>query len=572
MINARVPAENPRANMKSYYETYRDFSWAAWEKEIYRTKTGCINIAYDAVDRWADSPDCADKLALIYEKGGRISSFTYRQLRESSCRWAHLLSRHGFKTGDRLFIFLPRSPEIYFAMLGCARLGVIFSNLYPTLSFEEIQWRVLDAEPRGVVTNPDLAEALSFDAMKKARVVFFTSGPAPGMFPWEVVVDDVMERMPSEIDTLYLPPESPLYLLYTSGSTGPPKGVVHAHHDMVGHLMTGRYVLDLTERSILWTDGSPGWVTGTVYGALAPWLCGATSVVQADPFSASTWYRTLERHKVSVWYTTPQRIRGLREAGDDLPARYDFSSLRHIVSVGETLPPELFFWVRQNLGHSVHDTWWMTETGMICIANYPSHQIKVGSMGKPAPGIEAAVFGPKGEQLPILTLGELGLRAGWPCMMKGIWRDQARYSRYFRGEWFMTGDMVIQDEDGHYYHQGRNDDLIKAGEEFIGPYEIEGVLRQHPAVNDAAVIAKTSESGLASIKAFVTIDRGFTPSARLNHEIKTYVRTNLPSEIVLTDLMFLDELPKTRSGKLVRRALRAMELGLPSGDISKLRD
>lgn len=572
MIKARIPAENPRANMKSYYQTRRSFSWEDVEQEIFRTADGDVNIVHDAIDRWADLPATANKSALIYEKAGQITSFTYRQMKESSCRWAHLLARHGFKTGDRLFIFLPPSPEVYFAMLGCARLGVIFSNLYPNLGFEETQWRLLNAEPRGILTNPDLAEVLSSEAMKTLRVVFLTPGPAPGTFPWEVVVEDVLERMPGEAETLFFPPETPLYLLYTSGSTGPPKGVVHAHQDMVGHLMTARYVLDLTEDSVLWTDGSPAWVTGTVYGALAPWLCGSTSVVQADPFSASTWYRTLEQHKVSVWYTTPRTIRRLMEGGDDLPGRYDFSNLRHIASVGETLPPELFYWVRQNLKHSVHDTWWMTETGMICIANYPSHQIKPGSMGKPVPGLEAAVFDPKGEQLPILTLGELGLRSGWPAMMKAIWRDQARYAQYFRGEWFMTGDMIIKDEDGHYYHQGRNDDLIKAGQEFIGPYEIEGVLRMHPAVDEAAVIAKLSDSGLASLKAFVTINRGFTPSARLNHEIKTYVKTNLPAEIVLTELVLVDELPKTRSGKLVRRALRAMELGLPSGDLSKLQD
>lgn len=572
MIKARVPAENPQANMRSYHETYRTFSWDKAEKELYRTARGEVNIVVDAIDKWADRQETADKKALVYETAGHVTSFTFRAMKEQSCRWANFLSRHGFKTGDRLFIFLPPCPEIYFAMLGCARLGVVFSNLYPSLGFEELHWRIFNAEPRGILTNLDLAEVISYDSMKKSRVVFYTSGPAPSLFPWEVVVEEVMGRMPTEAETVFVDPDTPLYLLYTSGSTGPPKGVVHAHRDMVGHLVTGRYVLDLTPESILWTDGSPAWVTGTVYGAFAPWLCGATSVVQADPFSASTWYRTLEQHEVSVWYTTPRTIRRLMESGDDLPARYNFSHLRHIASVGETLPPESFYWVRKNLGHSVHDTWWMTETGMICIANYPSHQIKAGSMGKPVPGVEAAVFDPKGEQLPILTLGELGLKVGWPSMMRAIWRDHVRYSQYFRGDWFMTGDMVIKDEDGHYYHQGRNDDLIKAGQEFIGPYEIEGILRLHPAVEEAAVIAKTPGSGAPALKAFVTIGQGFTASARLNHEIRAYVKTNLPEEITLAELVFVDELPKTRSGKLVRRALRAMELGLPSGDVSKLRD
>ena len=572
MIKARIPAENPNANLKSYFQTCKTFSWSDMENELHSTEDRRINIVHEAVDRWANDPEKKDRTALIFERAGKVTAFSFLDLKEQSCRWAHLLSRHGFQRGDRLFIFLPPCPEIYFAMLGCARMGVIFANLYPSLGFEELEWRLQNAEPRGVLTNLDLVEKLSSDAMKGSKAVFLTSDERPGLFAWEVPVEEVLHRVPADFDTVWMPHDTPLYLLYSSGSTGPPKGVVHTHRDMVGHLMTGRYVLDLSEDSILWTDGSPSWVTGTVYGAFSPWICGAASVVQADGFSASTCYRTLESNKVTVWYTTPRTVRRLMEAGDDLPGRYDFSHLRHIATVGETLPPELFYWVRQNLKHSPHDTWWMTETGMICIANYPSHQIKPGSMGKPVPGVQAAVFDANGDQLPILTMGELGLKTGWPAMMSSIWRDGSRYSKYFREDWFMTGDMVIKDEDGHYYHQGRNDDLIKAGQEFIGPYEIEAVLRQHPAVAESAVIAKSSESGTPIVKAYVTISAGYSPSGRLNHEIKTFASTNLSSDLAISEIEFVAELPKTRSGKLVRRALRAMELGLPSGDPLKLQD
>jgi len=572
MIKARVRAENPGANLESYYQTYRSFSWAELEKEFHHGQDGEMNIVHEAIDRWADDPEKRDRPALVYERSGITTTFTYAQLKDQSCRWAELFSRHGFKPGDRLFIFLPPCPELYAAMLGCARAGVVFSNLYPTLNFEELKWRILNAQPRGILTNPDLVENVPQDCMKGVSVVFLTAGEPPGMFPWEVVVEEVLPRMPTDFETKWLPPDSPLYLLYTSGSTGPSKGVVHAHRDMVGHLMTGRYVLDLRESSVLWTDGSPAWVTGTVYGAFAPWLCGATSVVQGDPFAASTWYRTIEKHQVSVWYTTPRTIRRLLEAGGDLPSRYDFSRLRHIATVGETLPPELFYWVRENLKHSPHDTWWMTETGMICIANFPSEQIKPGSMGKPVPGIEAAVVDINGEPLPVLTLGELALKPGWPSMMGGIWRDEPRFSQYFRRGWFLTGDVVIKDEDGYYYHQGRNDDLIKTGQEFIGPYEIEQVLCSHPAVAEAAVIARIPVAGTPTVKAFVTLNKGFTASARLNHELRVFARTNLPSQVPLAEIAFLARLPKTQSGKLVRRALRAMELGLPSGDPSKLKE
>jgi acetyl-CoA synthetase len=569
MIKARIKAENPQANLKSYYQTYSNFSWSDVEKEFSQREDGKTNIATEAVDRWADDPAKRDIPALVFEKAGKIQSFSYVQLKEKSCRWAGLLSSHGFKPGDRLLLFLTSCPDIYFIVVACARLGVIVSTLYTTLHFEELQWRIRNAEPRGLVTHPDLTERLSPDATQGVKYLFLVETTSAGPNTREIAVEALLETAPKEFGIL-LPPEAPLYLLYTSGSTGPPKGVVHAHQDMVGHLMTGRYVLDLNEGSVLWTDGDPAWVPGMVYGAFAPWLCGATSVIQSDPFSASTWYRTLERRHVSVWYTTPMILRRLMEAGDDLPGRYDFSHLRHIATVGENLPPDVFFWVKQNLKRSPHDNWWMTETGMICIANFPSEQIKPGSMGKPVPGIEAAVIDPDGNPLPILSLGELALKVGWPAMMRAIWSDEERYSAYFRNGWFLTGDMAIKDEDGYYYHQGRNDDLIKAGQEFIGPYETEQVLDQHPAVAEAAVISKMADSGKVTLKAFLVISKGFTPSTRLNYEIKAFVKTNLHHLIPLTEIVFVEELPKTRSGKLLRRVLRARELGLPVGDPSKL--
>lgn len=570
MIKARVKAENPAANLKSYYETYRGFSWSEMEKEVHPGPYKNLNIVLHAIDRWADDPDKRDRPALIFEKGETTLSYSYLDLKKESCRWANILARHGFGKGERLFIFLPTTPEIYFAMVGCARIGVIFSVLYPTLRFEEARWRILNAKPMGILTNRDLAEKLAPDAMKIVQNVFLISGEAPGLHAGEIVVEDLLMGVPDQFEAALFPRDTPLYLLYSSGSTGPPKGVVHAHQDMFGHLMTAKYVLNLNENSIVWTDANPAWVTGTVYGAFAPWLCGATSVVQSEPFSASTWYRTLEKHKVSVWYTTPSTVRKLTAAGADLPGRYSLSFLNHICTVGEALGPELFYWAKEHLKHSVHDTWWMTETGMICIANFPSEPIKPGSMGKPVPGIEAGVIDNHGNPLPFLTLGQLALKVGWPAMMTSIWEDSVRYSQYFLGDWFLTGDMVIMDEDGYYYHQGRNDDLIKAGQEFVGPYEIEGVLRLHPAVEEAAVISKVGSTGTPLVKAFVTINKGFTPSLSLNHELRAFVKTNLEHQLELAEISFLDELPKTSSGKILRRVLRARELGLPSGDTLKL--
>lgn len=570
MCATRINPENPNANLKSYYKTYQSFSWDEFEKELEGYDPSRLNIVNYAIDRWARDEATMHKRALVFEKAGSITNFSYLQLSQESCRWANMLVGLGLKPGDRTIILLPRSPEIYVAMLACARAGIVFANVYPSYGFEELEWMLTNAEARAIITNGEIMERLSKDGLGSVERLCVLDEELPGIFKREVLIQDLLADCPDHFENRLLSCESPLYFLYTSGSTGPPKGVVHAHGDMLGHLMTGRYVLDISQDSSVWTNADPAWVTGTVYGAFAPWLCGATSISQGDPFSASTWYRTLERHKVSVWYTTPSILRKLKEAGDDLPGRYDFSNLRHIATVGDSLAPELYFWVRKVLKHVPHDTWWMTETGMICVANFPSEQTRPGSFGKPVPGVEAAVVDSKGNKLPILTIGELALKPKWPAMMKAIWNDETRYAEYFRNGWFLTGDMVIRDENGYYSHQGRKDDLIKVGQKMIGPYEIEATLRLHPAVAEAAAISKLGAGGKPEVKVFVTLNPGSSPSLRLNHHIGAFVKANLDSEMPLYEIQFMDELPKSLSGKLLRRVLRASELGLPSGDPTKL--
>ncbi|MCX5862804.1 MAG: AMP-binding protein [Deltaproteobacteria bacterium] len=573
MIKARIPPENPDGNLRSYAEEYKNFSWTEVEKEFTWHSTGNLNIVHEAVDRWAQDEKKGKHTALIFEKAGRVKTFTYCDIKDISCQWANLLTEHGFAFGDRIFVFLPSCPEFFFSMLACARLGIICCVLFPTLGYDEIEVRLQNAKPRGIITHPDMFERLPQHAMTTVEHVFLTEGPRLDLFPSEIVVQSVLHEMPKRSSTRWVDKSTPLYLLYTtSGSTGPPKGVIHSHGDMVGHLITGKYVLDLRDDSIIWTDGGdPGWVTGIVYGMYAPFLSGITSVVQGDQFSASSWYRTLERYKISVWYTTPRTITRLMEAGEDLAKRYDFSHLRHLSTVGEALSPEQFYWAKDTLKHAPHDTWWMTETGMICVANFPSVSIRPGSMGKPVPGLEAAILDEQGEPLPEFSIGELGLRAGWPAMMTGLWGDDPRYKNYFSpNNWFLTGDMVTRDEHGYYYHQGRNDDLIKLGQRDTGPYEVEQVLSLHQAVAEAVAISVRPSTENPSFKAFIRIKKGFTPSKRLNLEIKNFVKANFTPEIPLSEVVFLDELPKTRSGILLRRVLEARDLGVPSGDPSKL--
>lgn len=571
MIRSRIKAERSDTNLGVYERAYQSFSWSDWERGFHWEGGKLVNIAHESVDRWLDSPDAAARKALIYEKAGDVKTYSYQDLAGISKKWANMLVSLGFEPGDRLFIYLDPCPELYFAILACARAGVILCPLYPTLGFHELEDRLYNAKPKGALTHPDLAENLSHEAMDSVKETLLIHGPAEVKDIEAKLVDDILPDMSEEFDTVWLEPDSPLYLLYTSGSTGPPKGVVHCHGDMVGIRMTARKVLDLNEGTTLWTDGSPAWVTGTVYGTFGPWMCGATSIVLGDPFSASKWYRALETHKVNVWYTTPSVIRKLLDEGEDLAKRYDFSELKQINTVGEALGPELFHWVRSNIGRAPHDTWWMTETGMICIANFPSMDVKPGAMGKPVPGVEAAIVDEEGLEAPMLTLGQLVLKPGWPAMMKEIWRDEHRYQEYFKWPgWFLTGDMALQDEEGYFFHQGRMDDLIKMGETFVGPYEIEQLLCRHPAIHEAAVISKESVHGRPTLKAFITVEEGFKATARLNHEIRNYIKAHLSLITAVFQIEFLEELPKTRSGKLIRRVLRARELGLPGGDPGRL--
>lgn len=574
MLKAKLPPENLDANLKSYSEAHRNFRWEDAYKEFTWHQSGKLNIVHEAVDRWADDETRRNRKALIFEQRGKVQHFTYGDLSAISCQWANLLIENGLTLGDRVFVVLPSCPEVYFAILACARLGVIFCVLFPSSSFDEIDSRIRSARPRAIITHPALAERLPLQAMDCVEHVFLTAGSKLGLLPGEVVAKDELKDLRERRTIRWVSDDTPLYMVYTtSGTVWPPKAVVHAHRAMVGHLVTARYVLDVTDSTILWTDaGEPGWVTGIVYGAFAPWLCGITSVVQGDPFSASTWYRTLERHRVRVWYTTPRTITRLMEAGEDLPGRYDLSSLRHIATVGEILSPEHLYWTKQNLDLTPHDTWWMTETGMICLANFPSMSIKAGSMGRPVPGIEAAVLNDEGEPLPEFTMGELALKCPWPALMVGLWEDESRYKHYFRFQgWFLTGDMVTKDEEGYFFYDGRNDDLIKVGLKDTGPYELEQILNGHQAVAESAVIAVRAPDEKAAFKVFVRLREPFHASVKLAVEIENFLRTNLTPDVPLSGVVFMDELPRARSGMPLRSVLMARELGVPIGDPTKLK-
>ena len=551
--------------MGEYQQVCQSFCWEDVEKEFTWSQTGKVNIAYEAIDRHAEDPVHGQRYCLTFEAGHMKERITYDQMRDLSGRFANVLKKLGVTKGDRISLFLPRCPESYISMLGCAKVGAVFVPLFEALMQEALRERLGDCGASVLVTTPKLAARVPFSDLPDLRYVVLV-GAGNIMLEWnEVSWEAEMVHAPSPCDIEWVDLEDPLYILYTYSPSGHPKGVVHVHNDMIGHLMTARWVLDLREGDVLWTTADLGWVTGTVYGVFAPWLCGVESFVRAGRFDMEGWCRSIESNRVSVWYTAPTVFRRFMAKGEEIVKRHDLSSIRHLLSVGEPLPSEVVYWARRVFKVPVHDTWWMTETGMIVIANYPSMPIKPGSIGKPFPGIEAAVIGPEGEELPPFTLGELAIKRGWPAMMREIWRDENRFKEYFPLDpWFFSGDTAYVDDDGYFYYQGRVDNLAKIAGVVVGPSEMEDVLRRHPAVMDAGIIAKPDPLKGNSIKAFISLKPEVTPSDDLKQELVAFVKRYFSPRIAPREIEFRPRIPRSKDGSVIRRVLKAWELGLPA--------
>jgi acetyl-CoA synthetase len=361
---------------------------------------------------------------------------------------------------------------------------------------------------------------------------------------------------------------------FTSGTTGQPNGALHVHEAIVAHRLTGRLVLDLREGDVFWCTADPGWVTGTSDGILAPLACGATVLAYDGPFDVERWYDVLERERVDVWYTAPTALRRCMRAGIEPAAKRDLSKLRLIASVGEPLNPEAVVWGRAAFGLPIHDNWWQTETGGIMVANYPTVDIKPGSMGLPVPGIDAVILAEDGDSVRVVNepdlVGELALVPGWPSMFRGYLGEPERYAACFRGGYYLTGDLARRDADGYFWFVGRKDDIIKSSGHLIGPFEVESALMEHPAVAEVAVIGKPDPIALELVMAFVSLKSGFIESPALASELLAFGRKRLGAAVAPREIVFQAELPHTKSGKILRRMLRARQQGLPLGDVSSL--
>lgn len=566
-----IPATATDANLTSYDEARRSFDWSEVEKQFSWYTTGKVNIAYEAVDRHAEN-GLQDKVALYYSDASREESVTYGQMKNRSNRFGNVLRKLGVGKGDRVFIFMPRSPELYYALLGTVKLGAIAGPLFEAFMEQAVRDRLADSEAVAIVTTPALLPRVpvaDLPHLKHVIVVADEFEAAPGRVDFR----KEMEAASDELAIEWVDRETPHLLHYTSGSTGKPKGVVHVHNAMIQQYYTGKIVLDLKENDVYWCTADPGWVTGTSYGVFAPFLNGVTNVIRGGRFSPQDWYKTIQSSKVSVWYSAPTAFRMLMGAGDDTIGEFDLSSLRHVLSVGEPLNPEVIRWGMKVYNQRIHDTWWMTETGAQLICNYPSMDIRPGSMGKPIPGTDAAIVDDNGNVLPPNRMGNLAIKTPWPSMMRSVWNNPGKYDEYFRLQgWYVSGDSAYMDEDGYFWFQGRVDDVINTAGERVGPFEVESKLVEHPAVAEAGVIGKPDPMRGEIIKAFISLRAGFEPSDELKAEIAQFVKTGLAAHAAPREIEFKDKLPKTRSGKIMRRVLKAWELGLPTGDLSTIED
>jgi acetyl-CoA synthetase len=565
------------SNIGSYEKRSKNFDWSISEEELGYRPGDVINIGWHCSDRIChEGKD--DKIALIWDGfGGQQKSYNYNDIRIGSNTIGAFLRELGIENGDRVCIFLDRIPELYIGFLGILKTGAIAQPLFSAFGDEALSIRLENAETSAVFTQKK--------HLGKVRRIL---DKLPAL-KWIIVVDDdgkkplqerevafsLEESAPVEdFDIFPTKAESPSVLHYTSGTTGQPKGVQHVHYSLISQYLTAKWALDIRNDDIYWCTADPGWVTGTSYGIIGPWSLGTTQCVLDSGFSADNWYKFIEKHRVTLWYSAPTAIRSLMKAGESVVKNYDMSSLRYLTSVGEPLNAEAVLWSEKVFGKSFHDTYWQTETGSIMITNFPGMKVKPGSMGKAFPGITAAILDPETYE-PFEEPGKIGLiafRPGWPAMMRTYWRNEETYKSKFKNQWYLSGDRSSIDREGYYWFVGRDDDVINTGGHLVSPFEVESALLEHEAVAESAVVGKPDEVNMEVVKAFIALKAGYEAGEDLELKIMNFTRKKLSPLAMPQEIEFVDSLPKTRSGKIMRRLLHAKEWGEEIGDTSTLEE
>ncbi|HSD73513.1 MAG TPA: acetate--CoA ligase [Steroidobacteraceae bacterium] len=574
-----VGGERLRPYLESYAAACRSFSWQEAQRELSASSGGSLNIAHAAVDRHVESGRGAHLAARFIDRNWARIDLTYGDLRSLSNRLAGVLESLGVRRSDCVATLLGRVPELYLTALGTLKLGAIYCPLFSAFGPEPLKTRLQIGRVRVLVTSDTLfrrkAAAVRAALPELERVLIVRDDPGAPLPPDTLELAELMAHASDEFHLAATRADDIALLHFTSGTTGKPKGVLHAHGAVIAHHATTKLALDLHPEDIYWCTADPGWVTGISYGLIGPLTRGATLIVDREEFDPQRWYRLLTDEKVSVWYTAPTAIRMLMKAGVSLAHTRTYSALRFMASVGEPLNAEAVVWGMEAFGLPFHDTWWQTETGAIILANYAACEVRPGSMGLAFPGVEARIVRRRADGGVDLIdspdeVGEIALRPGWPSMFRGYLDDDARYRACFVDGWYLSGDLARRDRDGYFWFVSRADDVIKSAGHLISPFEVESTLMTHPAVAQVGVIGLPDPIAGQSIKAFVELKSDATPGAALERSLMAHARKLLGAAIAPREIVIVESLPRTRSGKIMRRLLRARELGLPEGDLSTL--
>ncbi|MCK5832100.1 acetate--CoA ligase [bacterium] len=562
-------------NLVDYEQTYKDFSWEH-AKQILGYTEDSVNIGWYCSDRICEQGK-SNKIALIWEGfKGEVEKYTFDELRLNSNTYASFLRSIGVKEGDRVCLFMDKIPDLYFSFLGILKIGAIAQPLFSAFGEEALFTRMDNASSSVILTTKKHFRKVRRikDQLPALKHIVVVDDKTPKLEEREMFFILKETNKVDKIDLCKTGPESPSVLHYTSGTTGQPKGALHVHSSIICQHITTKWVLDLRDDDIYWCTADPGWVTGTSYGIIGPWSLGVTQVVYDGGFGAAKWYRILQDYNVSVWYSAPTAIRLLMKEGTELVKQFKYPKLRHMCSVGEPLNPEGVLWGQEAFGRPFLDTYWQTETGAMVITNFPGMEIRPGSMGKAFPGITAVVLDLKTYEVikEPNKVGLIALKPGWPSMMREYWKNPEVYNKKFINGWYITGDRSSIDKDGYFWFVGRDDDVINTGGHLVGPFEIESALLEHEAVAEAAAIGKPDPVNMEVVKTFVALKPGYAPSDDLELSIMNFIRKRLSPLAMPQEIEFMDKLPKTRSGKIMRRLLKAKEWGEEVGDTSTLED
>jgi len=588
---------------KFWSDAAKDIAWfQPWTKVLDKSNkpfykwfiSAKTNLAYNAVDRHIEAGK-GEKTAILWEdETGRARKYTYLELFREMNKMANALRSLGVKKGDRVAIYMPNIPEIAISMLACAKIGAMHSVVYAGYSAMALTDRIQDASAKILITADgsfrrgkivslkDVVDSAVVNCPTIQKVIVVKNNEQPVNFNaakdiWyhELIKDKSEEAACEEMDS-----EDPAFVLYTSGTTAKPKGIIHAVGGyMVGVLRTIKWVFDLHGNEILWCTADPGWITGHSYIIYGPLLAGITTLMYEgvpDMPEPDRIWKTVEKYSVNILYTAPTLIRAMAKYGNEWPAKHEMKSLRILGSVGEPLNPAAWRWYYEFVGKNrcpIMDTWWQTETGMHMLTPLPAAPLKAGSVTKPFPGIIADVVDKDGKKVAVGKGGYLVILNQWPSMVRTIFNNPDRYVKTYWQEipgFYASGDIAFKDKDGFYWIQGRGDDVLKIAGHRIGTAEVESAFVKHKAVAEAGVIGIPDPVKGEVIKAFLILKQGFTPSEELKKELLLTVRHALGPVAVIGDIAFVDSLPKTRSGKIMRRVLKARELGLPEGDTSAL--